>query len=59
VAYVLCLTRVWWGPPEDETLETPRTEPLLLRFTVVALIVLLLVAGLWPNGALALAGKLQ
>ncbi len=56
VAYVLCLTRVWWGPANDET---PVGEPLSLRFIIVVLIVLLLAAGLWPNAALVLAGRIQ
>jgi multicomponent Na+:H+ antiporter subunit A len=47
IAYVLALTRMWWGPGEAEP--TTRREPILLRGTVIVLIVLLLSAGLWPN----------
>ena len=58
-AYVLALTRIWWGPaPEtDEPLTSPKhREPLLLQTTIVALVVVLLVAGMWPHGIEMLQG---
>lgn len=58
LAYVLCLTRCWWGPIEDENAaSTP--ESLALRLAVVSLIVVLLAGGLWPNALLALTGGVQ
>jgi formate hydrogenlyase subunit 3/multisubunit Na+/H+ antiporter MnhD subunit len=52
VAYVLALTGTWWGPgngdsPADEV--AVRKEPLLLRATIVTLVVLVVVAGVWPK----------
>jgi len=62
IAYVLALTRVWWGPANDldpplsnpadpNALPIPRPirEPLLMQGVIVALVGLLLVAGLWPG----------
>ncbi|MDR3751039.1 MAG: proton-conducting transporter membrane subunit [Terracidiphilus sp.] len=57
IAYVLALSRVWWGPPHQGQAHQldapppphPLKEPLLLRTTIVALVVMLLVAGIWPN----------
>ena len=54
IAYVLALTRVWWGPASDS--DAPQTdgmssnkEPFLLQTTIVVLAVVLLVAGVWPD----------
>jgi NADH:ubiquinone oxidoreductase subunit 5 (subunit L)/multisubunit Na+/H+ antiporter MnhA subunit len=49
IAYVLALTRAWWGPPPEA--EPPRTssEPFALRGAIVALVAILLIAGIWPN----------
>jgi multicomponent K+:H+ antiporter subunit A len=52
VAYALALTRMWWGP-ESSSL-TAGKEPILLRGTVMVLVVLLLVGGLWPNALQAI-----
>jgi multicomponent Na+:H+ antiporter subunit A len=58
IAYVLALTRVWWGPAQNSDLPVaepqasdaqPVKEPFLLQATIVALVVLLLVAGVWPD----------
>ncbi len=58
LAYVLCLTRCWWGPrDEEEVSSTPESLPF--RFAVVALIVVLLAGGLWPNALLTLTGVIQ
>jgi formate hydrogenlyase subunit 3/multisubunit Na+/H+ antiporter MnhD subunit len=54
IAYVLALTRVWWGPPHGPDVSIsdpvhPNREPLVLQATIVALVVLLLAAGIWPG----------
>jgi NADH:ubiquinone oxidoreductase subunit 5 (subunit L)/multisubunit Na+/H+ antiporter MnhA subunit len=54
IAYVLALTRIWWGPAHDSDsppLPVPPAtrEPFLLQTVLVALVVLLLVAGVWPD----------
>jgi len=60
IAYVLALTRYWWGPPPHEnpraTLQHPTEEPVLLQVTIVSLTVLLLAAGIWPNALQLLMG---
>jgi multicomponent Na+:H+ antiporter subunit A len=56
IAYVLALSRVWWGPPSEADVPHPAKEPLLLRATIVALVALLLVAGAWPNALHTLQG---
>jgi formate hydrogenlyase subunit 3/multisubunit Na+/H+ antiporter MnhD subunit len=58
LAYVLCLTRCWWGP-RDEAEVTSTPESLPFRLAVVGLIVVLLAGGLWPNALLALTGGVQ
>jgi len=60
IAYVLCLTRCWWGSAETEENEAqPAAESWTLRIAIVGLIVVLLVGGLWPNALLVLAGGAQ
>ncbi|MGA2888778.1 MAG: proton-conducting transporter membrane subunit [Terracidiphilus sp.] len=54
IAYVLALTRIWWGPPHEPDPPNPtsppiKKEPFLLQATIVALTVLILAAGIWPN----------
>jgi multicomponent Na+:H+ antiporter subunit D len=53
IAYTLALARIWWGPEceDDVPVETPQgaKEPLVLRATVVALVVLLLAGGMCPQ----------
>jgi multicomponent Na+:H+ antiporter subunit A len=53
IAYVLALTRVWWGPPHEPsppaTPPHPTSEPFVLQAVIVALVALLLVGGLWPG----------
>ncbi|MBS1803165.1 MAG: hypothetical protein JST28_07335 [Acidobacteria bacterium] len=51
IAYVLALTRNWWGPRADEEIEVRggSREPLALRGAIVVLVVALLIAGIWPN----------
>jgi formate hydrogenlyase subunit 3/multisubunit Na+/H+ antiporter MnhD subunit len=54
IAYVLALTRNWWGPAREGVPPAESAgakEPIALRATIVALVVLLLVAGLWPQGS--------
>ncbi len=53
IAYVLALTRVWWGPPREShplpKLPHPMKESIGLKSVIVVLVVLLLVAGVWPE----------
>ena len=52
IAYVLALTRVWWGPQHDPgplTADKQRGEPLTLQAVIVALVAILLIGGLWPG----------
>jgi formate hydrogenlyase subunit 3/multisubunit Na+/H+ antiporter MnhD subunit len=53
IAYVLALTRVWWGPAKNEHATllpgAPTKEPLLLRTVIVALVGLLFITGAWPR----------
>jgi formate hydrogenlyase subunit 3/multisubunit Na+/H+ antiporter MnhD subunit len=60
IAYVLALTRNWWGPPRDGDLtpqpDAPIREPFLLQATIVVLVVLLLVAAGWPDSLQMLHG---
>jgi multicomponent Na+:H+ antiporter subunit D len=59
IAYVLCLTRCWWGPRDEDDASTYTPESLLFRFAVVGLIVVLLAGGLWPDALLALTRGIQ
>jgi len=52
IAYVLALTRYWWGPSSDELPKGP--EPWLLRVSLVMLVIVLLVGGIWPHGVACL-----
>jgi formate hydrogenlyase subunit 3/multisubunit Na+/H+ antiporter MnhD subunit len=58
IAYVLALTRFWWGPPDEANPlpEHPIKEPFLLQATIVALTVLLLAVGVWPDALQLLTG---
>jgi multicomponent Na+:H+ antiporter subunit A len=47
VAYVLALTRNWWGPPNGSGSDAAR-EPRLVQVAVVVLFVVLLAGGAWP-----------
>jgi formate hydrogenlyase subunit 3/multisubunit Na+/H+ antiporter MnhD subunit len=51
IAYVLALTRNWWGPPPNppSDVEGGAREPFALRGAIVALVAALLVTGVWPN----------
>ena len=55
IAYTLALTRNWWGPP-DETSPPATKEPFVLKATIVVLVVVLMAAGVWPNGLQMLLG---
>jgi multicomponent Na+:H+ antiporter subunit D len=63
IAYVLALTRVWWGPAPESNLDQehpitkpPKREPFVLQATIVALVMLLLAAGIWPDALQMLIG---
>jgi formate hydrogenlyase subunit 3/multisubunit Na+/H+ antiporter MnhD subunit len=53
VAYVLALTRAWWGPADSPPVAK---EPALLAGTIVVLVALLLASGIWPNALALLQG---
>ncbi len=60
IAYTLALTRNWWGPPPDpppqaKTRDGAR-EPFLIKAVIVALVAILLIAGIWPDGLQILLG---
>ena len=56
IAYVLALTRAWWGPPPDTDAAPAGREPFLLVAIIVALVVILVAAGTWPNALALLQG---
>jgi multicomponent Na+:H+ antiporter subunit D len=54
IAYVLALTRQWWGPnpypdAKAECKTCPKREPMLTKGVIVALVIALLAAGAWPG----------
>jgi multicomponent Na+:H+ antiporter subunit A len=49
IAYVLALTRNWWGPPETADPPVAAKEPAVVQATIAALVVLVLAAGAWPG----------
>jgi multicomponent Na+:H+ antiporter subunit A len=55
IAYVLALTRIWWGPPHSPHVLRTK-EPLLMQATIVALVAVILVAGAWPDSLTMLLG---
>jgi multicomponent Na+:H+ antiporter subunit A len=60
IAYVLALTRFWWGPPDEPdpsaTPPHPTKEPFILQSVIVVLVVLILAAGIWPDALQMLLG---
>jgi formate hydrogenlyase subunit 3/multisubunit Na+/H+ antiporter MnhD subunit len=60
IAYTLALTRIWWGPPGEAHPHPspPQTanEPFLLKAVIVALVVLVLAGGVWPDAMQMLLG---
>jgi multicomponent Na+:H+ antiporter subunit A len=60
IAYVLALTRVWWGPehPPHPPSSPPHLirEPFLLQAVIVVLVVLILAGGIWPDSIQMLLG---
>ena len=60
IAYVLALTRIWWGPPREPspppTPSHPIREPFILRTVIIALVVIILAVGIWPDALQMLLG---
>ncbi|MGD0683188.1 MAG: proton-conducting transporter membrane subunit [Terracidiphilus sp.] len=60
IAYTLALTRIWWGPPVDAyphpSPPQAANEPFLLKAVIVALVVLVLAGGVWPDALQMLLG---
>jgi multicomponent Na+:H+ antiporter subunit A len=56
IAYTLALTRNWWGPPPDPPPQIAAREPFLIKAVIVALVAVLLIAGIWPLGLQILMG---
>jgi len=60
IAYTLALTRVWWGPAAGSNSpplpNSPIKEPFLLQAVIVALVVLVLAGGIWPDAMQMLLG---
>ena len=60
IAYTLALTRVWWGP--EHVPHPPSSpphlisEPFLLQAVIVALVVLIVAGGIWPDAMQMLLG---
>ena len=54
IAYVLALTRIWWGPPPEGDFKA--REPFAVKTVIVFVAVLLLVAGVWPHATELLMG---
>jgi len=55
IAYVLALTRCWWGPPKAPDLP-PGHEPFAVKLTIVLLTILLVAAGIFPGALQTLMG---
>jgi formate hydrogenlyase subunit 3/multisubunit Na+/H+ antiporter MnhD subunit len=60
IAYTLALTRIWWGPEHVPNPQSspphPTKEPFLLQAVIVALVVLVLAGGVWPDALQMLFG---
>jgi multicomponent Na+:H+ antiporter subunit A len=60
IAYTLALTRIWWGPAADNHShplpDSPIKEPFMLQAVIVALVVLVLAGGVWPDALQMLLG---
>jgi multicomponent Na+:H+ antiporter subunit D len=60
IAYTLALTRIWWGPPGDAhphpSPPQAANEPFLLKAVIVALVVMVLAGGAWPDALQMLLG---
>ncbi|MDR3725395.1 MAG: proton-conducting transporter membrane subunit [Terracidiphilus sp.] len=54
IAYVLALTRNWWGPPPEDAPQAH--EPFAVKSIIVLLVAVLLLAGVWPQAIELLMG---
>lgn len=54
IAYTLALTRNWWGPPHTTdspplSAQSSVSEPFALQGTIVLLVAIMLIVGIWPE----------
>jgi NADH:ubiquinone oxidoreductase subunit 5 (subunit L)/multisubunit Na+/H+ antiporter MnhA subunit len=49
IAYVLALTRSWWGSPQSTEPPQRGSESLALRGAIIGLVATLLITGIWPH----------
>jgi len=49
IAYVLSLTRSWWGSPQSTEPPQRGSESLALRGAIIGLVATLLITGIWPH----------
>jgi len=57
IAYVLSLTRFWWGPPPEDA--QAGHEPLAVKLTIVVLVILIVACGFWPSLLQSALGGVQ
>jgi len=57
IAYVLALTKFWWGPAPDGAVAGK--EPVILKAMIILLVILLLAGGLWPHALQAAPWGMQ
>jgi len=60
IAYALALTSIWWGPAHEPTPppsgSPPHRELIPMQTAILALVLLLLAAGIWPSAVQLLLG---
>jgi formate hydrogenlyase subunit 3/multisubunit Na+/H+ antiporter MnhD subunit len=60
IAYALALTSIWWGPAHEPAPppsgSPPHRELIPMQTAILALVLLLLAAGIWPSAVQLLLG---